>query len=293
VGGRILAAFLVVATATTVAVAAPYLDVVNARSEAAEGWLWGELRVDIEAQGPWELLDGPHAVQGAEPPVWELTLVPMKVGEQAVPPIQATVRSTDGSVSAAKVEEPPVVTIASVLASDDGLEPAPLRGPIGVHGFPWEWVLPVFVGTLPLMLVVGALGWRRRGAVEASAPLLPPLAELEAAMRSLAGSIGREPAEQVCDRLASALRRYLERTSGEPAQEMTSFELRLLARRLGWPDSVQSGLQQAMKVADGVRFGRQAASEGALHEAVTQVGVIARQLEEHLHPPIVAGEAAS
>ena len=49
---------------------------------------------------------------------------------------------------------------------------------------------------------------------------------------------------------------------------MTSFELRLLARALEWPDTVQRGVQAVMSVADRVRFGRFPADDRELRRAL-------------------------
>jgi hypothetical protein len=65
---------------------------------------------------------------------------------------------------------------------------------------------------------------------------------------------------------------------------MTSFELRLLARRLGWPEPVQRGIHRVMQVVDGVRFGRRPAAGGELRQAVDVALDTARGLEAHLAP---------
>ena len=63
---------------------------------------------------------------------------------------------------------------------------------------------------------------------------------------------------------------------------MTSFELRLLARKQEWPEDVQRGIQAVMSVADRVRFGRLRADEGELRRAVQTGRGVARCLEDHL-----------
>ena len=108
------------------------------------------------------------------------------------------------------------------------------------------------------------------------------MTELAALLDRLEGRIGREPGESICDRLAGGLRHYLERASSEPAEEMTSFELRLLARTREWPEDVQRGIQAVMNVADKVRFGRFAADDGELRQAVETSRDVAQCLEDHL-----------
>jgi len=78
------------------------------------------------------------------------------------------------------------------------------------------------------------------------------------------------------------LRHYMERVSSEPAEEMTSFELRLLARQQDWPEDVQRGIQAVMSVADRVRFGRFATDDRELRRAVETGRNVAQCLEDHL-----------
>ena len=67
--------------------------------------------------------------------------------------------------------------------------------------------------------------------------------------------------------------------------EMTSSELRFMARRLGWPEAVQRGVHGAMDVADGVRFGKRGSTDSKLTGAVDAALAAAQSLEEHMRPP--------
>jgi len=256
---------------------------VQIAARGGEELMWGELEVAVEAAGPWAVVDGPREVAGARPPVWELVLAPMAVGEIEVPELSAGVRDADGEASEVGASELPTVNVVSVLPAEEEAQPAPLRGPLGVSGFPWEWVLPL---ALPVLCAAAALAWwgrRRRGRVgEVGAVFLAPFDELVALLDRLEGRVGREPAESICDRLAGGLRHYLERATSEPAEEMTSFELRLLGRKQDWPDPVQRGIRAVMSIADSVRFGRVPAAEGELRQAIETGRDAARRLEEHL-----------
>lgn len=247
--------------------------------------MWGELTAALEPGGPWELVGGPTAVPGARPPAWTLELAPMEIGEQVLPSITVSARTTDGEVLEISSPDPPTVSVVSVLSGDEGdSEPAPLSNPIGVRGLPWEWILPVCGALLPF-LVAAAWWWRVRGRPEPGVrPALHPFAELETLASDLGTRIGREPADGICDRLASGLRHYLERRTGEPAEEMTSFELRLLARRRGWPETTQRLVQQVMAVADGVRFGRRPTADDELRRALDMALDSARSVETFLAP---------
>jgi hypothetical protein len=252
-------------------------------ARGGESLMWGELQVAVEADGPWAVVDPPEEVAGASPPVWELVLAPMEIGEVPLPEFGAGVRDANGETRLVEATDLPVVDVTSVLPPDEEVEPAPLRGPLGVTGFPWEWVLPF---AIPVLVVAAGLAWwgrrRRKSGAGRSKPALAPFDELVALLDRLGGRIGREPAEAICDRLAGGLRRYLERASGEPAEEMTSFELRLLARRLEWPETVQRGIHAVMDTADRVRFGRLPADENRLRQAIEESRGVAEDLERHL-----------
>lgn len=265
---------------------------VQGRGEAA--LLWGELAVSSPPGGPWAVVDGPNQVAGARPPAWELTLAPMATGSIPLPEMLVTVRSPDGDSSTVALAGAPSVEVASVLPPGEQVEPAPLREPIGVHGLPWEWLVPILIVLIPALALQHWWLRRRRGAPdEASVTAIPPAEELEALARELELAVGRQPEPVLCDRLAAGLRRYLERRTGEPAREMTSFELRAAARRLAWPEAVQRGIHRVMQVVDGVRFGRRGVADAELRQAITTAVDTARAIEDHLAPPAGELEAAS
>jgi hypothetical protein len=294
-----LAAFVVVAVlAATLATAAePSLDVmvpdtavsvgdrvpVKVVARGGEDWLWGELQLRVTTDGPWEVVDGPRTIVGSRPPAWELTLVPMAVGEEPVPELAVTVRPPEGEARVVAVAEPPAVNVASVLPPEAEADPSPMRAPLGVRGFPWEWLVPIFMALVPALAVQHWWMRRRRGVHdEEGDSRLPPIEQLEVLARGLAKDIGRVPAEELCDRLAGGFRRFLERRTGEPAQEMTSFELRGLARRGGWPDAVQRGVQRVMEAVDGVRYGRRRIGGTELRHAIDAAVDCGRGLESFL-----------
>ncbi len=258
---------------------------VLALARGGDALMWGELTVAIQPGGSWELVDGPTAVPGTRPPAWKVFLVPMKMGEQTLPAVAVSTRSKDGEVREIGAGNPPSISVVSVLSGEEeDTAPAPLRDPIGVRGLPWEWILPV-VGVLLPLLAMAAWAWRGKGrSIAGARPALPPLAEFEAQVADLEARVGREPADGICDRLAGGLRHYLERRTGEPAEEMTSFELRLLARRRGWPETTQRLVQQVMAVADGVRFGRRLTVDEELTRAISMGLDSARSVEAFLAP---------
>ncbi len=265
-------------------------DQVSVRVQAHGGddGLWGDLVLSPGFEKSWAVAEGPREIPRATPPAWEIVLVPLALGDLELPEIQASLREADGQAVNIAPAETSTVTVASVLAPEDEGQPSPLRNPVGIVGFPWEWVAPIF-GLLAPLLVLAAWWWRRRSGVdvEAGVPRLAPIDELERLLGEVQGEIGRSPAAVVCDRLAFGIRRYLERRTGEPAAEMTSHELQILARHAGWPKNVQMGLQGLTGVADGVRFGRRSVADSDLVATGQSARDIGRELEIHLTP--VAG----
>jgi hypothetical protein len=204
----------------------------------------------------------------------------MAVGTETLPEIAVSARPANAEPTVIRPEQMPEVTIASVLPTEGEAEPAPLRDPLGVGGFPWEWVVPAVVALLPFAALL--MWWlSRRRPVDGGDPVyrLPPIDQLEELLGRLRTSVGREPAEGVCDRLAQGVRRYLERRSGEPALEMTSHELRGLARAGAWPDGVQRSLHHVLHVVDGVRFGRRRVADSELEGAIEAAAEVGRELE--------------
>ncbi len=261
-------------------------DRVPVRVEAMDGagGLWGDVQAEVGDRGDWAVAGAPKTVPDATVPTWVVELVPLRVGKLPLPRLHAALRSADGSRRDVSAAAEPTVTVASVLPPGKKIKPAPLTAPIGARGFPWEWVVP---GVLLLLPVILLLLWflrrrRRRRSDSAGAPVLLPLDELMALVGELRGRIGHVPAELICDRLAAAVRRFLARRSGEPVQEMTSFEVRRLARRSAWPSGVQAALGEAMTLADGVRFARRPAGDDELGRGLDRTVEAARELDAHL-----------
>ena len=258
---------------------------VRVQARGGEDGLWGDLDLTQVQGDSWELVEGPREIPGTTPPSWEIVLVPMALGELELPAIEASLRNSEGEAVNIGADPVPKITVGSVLAPEDEGAPAPLRSPVGIKGFPWEWVVPACVLLLPFLVLV-AWWWRSRskGRLEADVPRLEPFDELEKLLAEFRGAIGHQPAAVVCDRLARGVRRYLERRTGEPAIEMTSHELGILARAGGWPQEVQAGLQNITGVVDGVRFGRRPVADAELETAGRSAHDVGRHLEEFLRP---------
>ncbi len=240
-------------------------------------WSQPELAGDGET---WAMVEKPNEVG---PGQWQVVLVPLKTGKLPIPAIR--VKAADGSL-AQLPQGSAEVTVASVLPPGTAPpSPAPLRDPVGVKGLPWEWLPPALALLLPLAFLGWVVARRRRNKEQPTgdaAPELPPLEELLAALERINSAVGQEPAVVTCDRLAASMRRFLERRMGEPAQEMTSFELFRMVRRGEWPSGEQGALRRVLETADKVRFARAKIPEAELAGAIATAGDLGRALELRL-----------
>ncbi len=259
--------------------------VVTIRASGGEGLRWGD---PVVAPDPrlWAVIRPPAAVPGVDPPAWEMVLAPLETGRLPLPEVSVAVRDASGAARRVRSEDVGEVTVASVLPpGDTEVEPAPLADPVGVRGFPWEWVLPLGV-PLVLAMLLGWWLWRRRRTRrgEGGASAKAPLEELQGVVEALLGSLERMDPESVCDRMAAAGRRFLDRGTGEPVLEMTTFEILRLGRRAGWPVEALRAFQRALELADRVRFARRPASAAELREALEGLRAGAAVLDARWRP---------
>jgi hypothetical protein len=258
---------------------------VRVHARGGEDWLWGDLTVRVDQQGAWAVVGGPVELSGSRPPVWSVTLAAMETGELELPELSVGARMPGGEGRTISATDRPVVTVASVLPPEGEAEPAPLRNPLGVHGLPWEWLVPILIVLIPAMALQYWWLNRRRGADDDLFDShLPPIEQFEKLADELTSQVGVVAADELCDRLAGGYRRYLERRTGEPTLEMTSFEMRVLARARSWPETTQRSIHRVMQVVDSVRFGRRRVPEGELGQAVAAALEGAHDLERHLTP---------
>jgi hypothetical protein len=296
---RLLGILLVIASARPVGAQQPMLEVsvpdvavtvgdrvpVRVQARGGDDWMWGDLTVTVAGGDRWAVVDGPHEMAGARPPAWTVALAPLAVGKLELPRMSVSVRPPDGEPRIVAVEDQAVVEVASVLPPEEEVPPAPLRDPLGVHGLPWEWLVPILIVLIPALALQYWWLKRRGERVDGdSYEDLPPLEQFTRLAADLDAGVGTIPSEAVCDGLAGGFRRYLERRTGEPAQEMTSFELRALARKREWPESVQRCIHRVMEVVDGIRFGRSRVPDAELRQTLTTALDGARELERSLVP---------
>lgn len=146
------------------------------------------------------------------------------------------------------------IPIASVLARDDKLEPAPLHPPKPLPRDDTAWIASgVAAGVALLLWLALALLLRRR-----AAPALPkppafadPADAFRAALAGI-GSLNDDEAKWVA--LSSATRTYLAATDPALGAELTSSELLSAMRRSGRRDAETAAVESILRGGDWTKF---------------------------------------
>ncbi len=145
--------------------------------------------------------------------------------------------------------------------------------------------------------LVAALVWwwisrrrRRTAAGENAAPPMPPGDELRAELDRLAPLVETlgDDARGFYSELTHAVKRYLERTTGDPVLEWTTFETIRRFRERGFDLRADVALPDLLASADRVKFGKVAATREEAREALAR----ARRLHDHVEEREAARRAA-
>lgn len=145
-------------------------------------------------------------------------------------------------------------------------------------------------------LVAGLVAWwiaRRRRRVVAGAPAAPPVppgVELLREIDRLApvvDTLGTDP-RGFYSELTHAVKRYLERTTGDPVLEWTTFETVRRFRERGFDLPADVALPDLLASADRVKFGKASATREDARDALGR----ARRLHDHVEAHEAARRAA-
>ena len=192
---------------------------------------------------------------------------------------------------------PPAVelTVASRLPKDqkpDQLAPKADKG-IRIPAIPAK----VWAALAAAVALVAGLVWwaisRRRRRAEAGEPAVPPVPpgeELRAELKRLAPiaeTLGDDARGFYSD-LTHAVKRYLERSTGDPVLEWTTFETVRRFREKGFDLRADVALPDLLASADRVKFGKFAATREEAREALAR----ARRLHDHVEEREAARKAA-
>jgi hypothetical protein len=145
-------------------------------------------------------------------------------------------------------------------------------------------------------LVAGLVWWwilrrRLRGELgEPAAPPVPPGEELRRELDRLAPAVDAlgDDARGFYSELTHAVKRYLERTTGDPVLEWTTFETVRRFREKGFDLPADVALPDLLASADRVKFGKGAATRDDAREGLAR----ARRLHDHVEAREAARRAA-
>ena len=145
-------------------------------------------------------------------------------------------------------------------------------------------------------LVAGLAWWwilrrRRQGDLgEPAAPSVPPGEELRLELDRLAPAVDTlgDDARGFYSQLTHAVKRYLERTTGDPVLEWTTFETVRRFRERGFDLPADVALPDLLASADRVKFGKGAATRDDAREGLAR----ARRLHDHVEAREAARRAA-
>ena len=147
------------------------------------------------------------------------------------------------------------IAVASVLAPDDKLEPAPLRPPKSLppDNKPFWIAVGVAAGVAALLWGALALLLRRRAAP--SIPSLPKFEDPSEVFRKALSLVrARSDDESKWVMLSAATRRYLAATDPSLGEELTSFELLTAMRRRARRERDVATIESILRGGDWTKF---------------------------------------
>ncbi len=227
-----------------------------------------------------------------------IALFPFAAGTVRVPGPHYTFEESSSSSTTRRVDARPPdleLQVASRLPKDQKPEQLAPKADKGIRlpAIPAKFWIALGAA---VALVAGLVWWwiarrRRRGAAgESAIPAVPPGEELRRALDRLAPVVDTlgEDARPFFSELTHAVKRYLERTTGDPVLEWTTFETIRRFRERGFELPADVALPDLLASADRVKFGKVAATREEAREALFR----ARRLHDHVEAREAARRAA-
>jgi len=183
---------------------------------------------------------------------------------------------------------PPAVELTVASRLPPGQKPEMLAPkadkPVHIPAWPTKYWIALAAG---LALVSALAAWlvsrRRRKNVgaESAEPVLTPGEELRLALSRLAGAAENlgEDARGFYSELTYAVKRFLERVTGDPVLEWTTFETVRRLREKGFEFPREAAFPDLLASADRVKFGKGAATREDAQEALVRARAVLRDVE--------------
>ena len=227
-----------------------------------------------------------------------VALFPFAAGTVLVPGPHYTFEENPGNKSGIR---PPTVelTVVSRLPPDQKPEEiAPKTDkPVRIPAWPAKYWVALAAGVaLAASLIAWLVSRRRRKAAgeEASAPTILPGEELRLALARLAAAaegLGVDTRDFYSE-LTHAVKRFLERATGEPVLEWTTLETVRRLREKGFEFPRETAFPDLLASADRVKFGKGAATREDARQALVRARLVLEDVEARQRAQEKAQEAA-
>ena len=253
---------------------------------------WGERWGDAEIRR----VDAPaRSERGSGAAIWSQTVAftIFRPGRFTLPPPVASLgRADTEAVSEITPESPIVVTVASVLPTDEGeISPQPPSPPRSMPwGEPFWWAACSLAAACLIGLAFLLL--RGEAAEERGEIAADPLQDLLHALHNLRRE--QNPVHTATG-LSMVLRRYLGAELSFPAIESTTTEIQRRLRKRNLPDGFSQATDSVLRACDGIKFARREVTSDELAAQLSRTADAARTLDDHLRAqraPELTGDTA-
>jgi hypothetical protein len=196
---------------------------------------------------------------------------------------------------------PPAVELTVASRLPPGQKPEQLAPkadkPVRIPAWPTTYWIALGAGGA---LVAALVAWlvlrlrRKTASAAAAEPSLSPGEELRLALARLAAAaenLGGD-ARDFYSELTYAVKRFLERATGDPVLEWTTFETVRRLREKGFEFPREAAFPDLLASADRVKFGKGAATREDAREALVRARVVLHDVEERQRAEAAARAAA-
>jgi hypothetical protein len=215
-----------------------------------------------------------------------VALFPFAAGAITVPGPHYTFE--ESSVGRRAAVRPPAVELTVTSRLPPGPKPDQLAPKadkaVRIPAWPTSYWIALGAGVALVAALVAWLVSRRRSktvGAEAASPALSPGEELRLALARLAATAENlgDDARAFYSELTYAVKRFLERATGDPVLEWTTFETVRRLREKGFEFPREAAFPDLLASADRVKFGKGAATREDAREALVKARVVLQDVE--------------